>query len=269
MFLSTFGRTLSRTTFANVTRTAAFKQSVNRFALATTFTPPARTFFATQFKANQQRQSVSEILRSELKIESDLTTADQTAIFKPYLDKYGFAIVETPGKNEAQIVKQTESGETVRVYFDVAQVANLPFDNPVPEENIPEESNPEEFDSLDDNFANVNVIISNNSDGSAVSFDLLMNLQDHSFYVDSVTPFKSIDEVLNESAEAQYKNDLQYHGPPFSNLDEGLQENLELYLESRGINEELSGFISSYSEFKENNEYISWLDNMKGFFEPK
>ncbi|CAL9735782.1 mitochondrial acidic protein Mam33p [Monosporozyma servazzii] len=269
MFLSIFGRSLSRTAVTNVARRAAVKQSINKFPRAITFAPPARTFFASQFRTNQQRQSVSEILRSEFKIESDLSTADQTALFKPYLEKYGFSIVETPGMNEAQIVKQTDAGETVRVYFDTAQVANLPLDNPVPEEAISEENIPEEFDSVDDNFANVNVIISNDSDGSAISFDLLMNLQDHSFYVDSATPFKSIDEVLNDSAEAQYKNDLKYHGPPFSNLDEGLQETLELYLESRGINEELSGFISAYSEFKENNEYISWLDNMKGFFESK
>lgn len=269
MFMGILGRSLSRTAFSTVAKRTVLKQSVNRLALTTSYAQPARTFFATHFKANQQRQSVTDILRSELKIESDLTTGDQTAIFKPYLDKYGFSIVETSGKNEAEIVRQTDSGETVRVYFDVAQVVNLPFDNAIPEENMAEEGNGEEFDSLEDNFANVNVIISNNADGSAVSFDLLMNLQDHSFYVDSITPFKSIDQVLNDSADAQYKKDLQYQGPPFSNLDEGLQESLELYLESRGINEELSGFITAYSEFKENSEYISWLENMTGFFESK
>lgn len=274
MFMGAIGRSFARSALYNTARTLAVKQSFSRMALASAYTQPTRTFTSSHLTFNQQRQSVSEILRSESKIESDLSTNnDQAYFFKPYLEKYGFAINETPGKNEAELVKKTNAGETVRVFFDVAQVANLPFDNPVAKETVADEvadeAAAEEFDSLDDNFANVNVIVSNDSDGSAVSFDLLMNLQDRSFYVDSVTPFKSIDEVLNDSAESQYQTDSLYHGPPFSNLDEALQESLEVYLESRGINEELAGFVCAYSEFKENNEYISWLDNMKGFFEQK
>lgn len=93
-----------------------------------------------------------------------------------------------------------------------------------------------------------------------------MNLQEGSFYVDSATPYPSVDAALNQSAEAEISRELVYHGPPFSNLDEELQESLEAYLESRGVNEELASFISAYSEFKENTEYISWLEKMKKFF---
>lgn len=269
MSLSILRRSLTRSTITNVSKAASSRQPFNRMALVASAYHPVRTFLTTQYRCNEQRQVVSNILNSEYKIEKDLASAEQSPdMFKPYLEKSGFSIVDTPGKNEAELVKKTNSGETVRVFFDVAQVVNLPFDDPVAEENLAaaEENHGEAFDSLEDNFANVTVIISHEDKGSAVSFDLLMNLQDRSFYIDSVTPFKSAADVLHDTAESQFNNDLKYRGPPFSNLDEGLQESLELYLESRGINEELSEFICTYSEFKENNEYISWLEDMKSFF---
>lgn len=58
-----------------------------------------------------------------------------------------------------------------------------------------------------------------------------------------------------------------YIGPPFSNLDEDLQVMLERYLEERGINTELALFIPDYIDVKEQKEYVSWLSNVKGFFE--
>lgn len=233
--------------------------------------PVARNFTTSVTRFNQQREAVSEILKSELKLETeslaDSSEIETPAIFGEFLEKYGFEVVATPGKNDAHIFKKTDANETVSVFFDVAQVANLPYDDVMAEEVANAKTEEEEdFDSLADNFANVNVVVSKDADGSSVSFDLLMNLQEGSFYVDSVTPFSSKDAALNESAEAELSRELSYHGPPFSNLDEELQETLEIYLSSRGINAELSSFISSYSEFKENNEYIQWLENMKKFF---
>ncbi|KAK5780173.1 hypothetical protein RI543_002717 [Arxiozyma heterogenica] len=272
MSLNILHRSIAKSTIANIAKATSCRQPLNRVGLIASTFHPVRTFFTTQYRDNQQRQAVNDILNSEYKIEKDLASTEQSPdMFRPYLEKSNFSIVETPGKNEAKLVKKTDSGETVHVFFDVAQVVNLPFDDLVTEENIAaaEDNNDETFDSLDDNFANVTVVVSHEGNGSAVSFDLLMNLQDRSFYIDSVTPFKSAADILHDTAESQFNNDLKYRGPPFSNLDEGLQESLELYLESRGVNEELSEFICTYSEFKENNEYISWLEDMKGFFKNK
>ncbi|QLG73252.1 hypothetical protein HG535_0E03360 [Zygotorulaspora mrakii] len=217
---------------------------------------------------NQQTDNVSAILKSEIKVESDTATETSVQSFQPFLDKFGFSIVDTNGRNLAQIVKKTDD-ETVHVFFDVAQVANLPYDSAVTETATSadgEAVNEDDYDSLSDNFANVNSVVVRHSDNSAVSFELLMNLQEGSFYIDSVTPFESAEKALSESAEAEVQRELVYHGPPFSNLDEELQEALESYLSSRGVNEELSSFIAAFSEFKENDEYIKWLKSMKTFF---
>lgn len=265
------GRAAARNVFAS-SRRPLITQSLKRVSISA---PMARTFISSRFLLNQQSQNVGEILKSELKIEKEGLTDVSSDPFKEFLDKFGFSVIDTPGKNEAEIVRKTNDGETVRVSFDVAQVANLPYDASVvdnlnqeaSEEALgqQQEAEEEDFDSLADNFANVNVVVSKD-DNSALSFELLMNLQEGSFYVDSVTPFKSIDQALNESADAELNRELVYHGPPFSNLDEELQESLEVYLESRGINEELASFIGAYSEFKENNEYVDWLESMNQFF---
>ncbi|GMM55381.1 Mam33 protein [Maudiozyma humilis] len=268
MSMSLLMRTSARRAVLAATRARVLPQTVR---MTTRIAPVARSFTTAPVRFNQQRDAVSEILKAELRLETeslaDAGEAETPALFSEFLEKYGFEVVATPGKNDAHIFKKTEDGETVSVFFDVAQVANLPYDDAMAEEVANAKSEEEEdFDSLADNFANVNVVVSKDVDGSSVSFDLLMNLQEGSFYVDSVTPFASKDAALNESAEAELSRELSYHGPPFSNLDEELQETLEIYLSSRGINAELSSFISSYSEFKENNEYIQWLESMKKFF---
>lgn len=230
-----------------------------------------RAFHAGVTIHNQESKQVRDILNSELNLEleslkdEEAPPLDET--FQEYLDKSGFSIVERPGKNEAELKKTTADGETVRVLFDVAQVSNLPYDASLAEAAANEQAiNEDDYDALSDNFANVTVVVSKEG-RSTLGFELLMNIQEGSFYVDSVTPYQGDNVALPESAEADAQRDAVYHGPPFSNLDEQLQESLEVFLESRGINEDLASFIGTYSEFKENNEYVDWLKKMKEFFE--
>jgi complement component 1 Q subcomponent-binding protein len=66
--------------------------------------------------------------------------------------------------------------------------------------------------------------------------------------------------------EAQSPKDAQearalYGGPPVGNLDPELQMMLERYLEERGINAELAAFLPDYVDFKEQREYVQWLES--------
>lgn len=249
-----------------VPSSAARTSNVSRVMISTN---QSRFLHSSPVIGNQQSSNVRDILKSEIKVESDAAVDSSIQSFQEFLDKSGFSVVDTSGRNLAQIIKKSDNGETIHVFFDVSQVANLPYDSALAENTASadgEAANEDDYDALSDNFANVNAVIIRDADKSAVSFELLMNLQEGSFYVDSVTPFESAEEALNDSAEAEVKRELVYHGPPFSNLDEELQESLEVYLSSRGVDEELSSFIAAFSEFKENEEYIKWLKNMRQFF---
>lgn len=57
------------------------------------------------------------------------------------------------------------------------------------------------------------------------------------------------------------KRDLIYAGPPFENLDPELQGFLERYLEERGIDSSMALFVPDYVDFKEQREYVQWLDS--------
>jgi complement component 1 Q subcomponent-binding protein len=60
-----------------------------------------------------------------------------------------------------------------------------------------------------------------------------------------------------------------YDGPPFENLSDSLQEAFVQYLEERKINSDMSEFILSYSQAKEQKEYVHWLKTFAQFTEAK
>lgn len=65
-----------------------------------------------------------------------------------------------------------------------------------------------------------------------------------------------------ESADQKASDAEQiYTGPPFQHLDSDLQAMLERYLDERGINSRLATFVPDYVDFKEQKEYIKWLES--------
>ena len=66
---------------------------------------------------------------------------------------------------------------------------------------------------------------------------------------DSDTP-----EVAKEAASL-------YPGPPFGNLDADLCSMLERYIDERGINADLALFLPEYVDYKEQREYVQWLQS--------
>ncbi|KAI9800232.1 MAG: hypothetical protein M1825_004216 [Sarcosagium campestre] len=67
----------------------------------------------------------------------------------------------------------------------------------------------------------------------------------------------------NATAESEFATRNAYLGPPFGNLDEDLQVLLERYLDERGINTELALFVPDYIDYKEQREYIDWLQSKR------
>ena len=54
-------------------------------------------------------------------------------------------------------------------------------------------------------------------------------------------------------------------GPRFDDLDDDLKEEFYNYLEERGIDNELSFFLVSQARFKEEKEYVHWLEKVGEF----
>lgn len=52
-------------------------------------------------------------------------------------------------------------------------------------------------------------------------------------------------------------------------MDDTLQDSLYDYLETRGINDELAGFLHAYILNKDKSEFIRWMGNVQDFIGPK
>ncbi|AAS51203.2 ACL025Cp [Eremothecium gossypii ATCC 10895] len=226
---------------------------------ATFRTQVPRLFSSNAVSFNMHSKNVAQILKSEQMLELEEHSNELPEDAQEFLTKHGFKEVAKKNQNLAEIVRE-DKDEVVRVFFDVAEIMNMPYET-APEEDA------EGSEELENTFTNARVVVVRKADDTAVAFDLLLSVSEERYYINSVTPFDSSEAALSETAEAEVKRELTYQGPPFPNLDDSLQQSLEQYLVSRGINDEFMSFITSYSGHKENAEYVNWLEKMKKFFE--
>lgn len=218
-----------------------------------------RLFSTTQVIKTTYAKQVADSLKSELEHEN-ANKQDLPEDLGSFSKSSGFKILPTDGQSLGKISKDTPA-EVVYVFFDVNQVVNV---RPDENEDLGENDIEEAYE--DTSYINLNVIIEKKVDKSAVSFDVLVGPEDGSTYIENVTSYANVADALTESAEADQKRETSYMGPPFSNLDESLQVNLENYLTSRGINNDLYQFIVQYGIHKENVEYLRWLEKLNKFF---
>lgn len=106
--------------------------------------------------------------------------------------------------------------------------------------------------------ARVNITVEKAGSG-AILFQTFV--QNGFFQIEDISYFSKPDLAHAQTAEKDWVRQSVYAGPPFGNLDEGLQNFLDRYLEERGINAELATMIPDYIQVKEQKEYVSWLQS--------
>ena len=131
-----------------------------------------------------------------------------------------------------------------------------PADRP---ELTDEESPADEDEDMTPGFpTRVNVTITKPGAG-AIQLETVA--QDGLIDIENVYYFPKADLADAQTAEKDFKRHEIYAGPPFNNLDEELQILFERYLDERGINSGLAQFVPDYIDFKEQREYVKWLDS--------
>jgi len=86
--------------------------------------------------------------------------------------------------------------------------------------------------------------------------------QDGLMVIDNVYYYKDAKFADPESVHSDWDARSVYSGPPFGNLDEDLQVLFERYLDERGINTTMALFVPEYIDYKEQREYLNWLQSM-------
>lgn len=127
-----------------------------------------------------------------------------------------------------------------------------------PEDRIAPSDRDMDAESEADFPARVNITVEKAGSG-AILFQTYV--QNGFFQIEDISYFNKPDLAHAQTAEKDWVRQSVYAGPPFGNLDEGLQNFLDRYLEERGINAELATMIPDYIQVKEQKEYVSWLES--------
>ncbi|PWW80602.1 mitochondrial glyco protein [Tuber magnatum] len=256
--------------------------------------------FSTTFSHFEKLGQVDEELALKLQTEIDLEKskedeAEYPLSVKEYLETGQFKIIDKPGQEEVQLVRRF-GDETIRVEFSISDLGALSNEgldddalyNEQGGEGDPdalssrprgaqskavraEGKSPGASDSDGDEYdddpepgfpARVNVTIEKPNSG-ALQIEAIA--QDGMIVIDNVFYHKSAKLATAQTAEADWERRGIYAGPPFGNLDEDLQVLLERYLDERGINTALALFVPDYIDYKEQGEYVRWLENVHNF----
>lgn len=104
-------------------------------------------------------------------------------------------------------------------------------------------------------------IITISKDGQKGALSIEAVSQDGGIQISNVHYFEDAAQADPKTAEKEFANRTTYPGPLFGQLDEDLQVLLEEYLEERGIDTRMALFIPDYIDYKEQKEYLKWLES--------
>ncbi|KAI9316884.1 mitochondrial glycoprotein [Dichotomocladium elegans] len=249
---------LLRTSLRSISRPLVVRNVLKTTAKAPRFMPSIVRSMSARFMSSGTVDSdLVHKLAEELQFEKTNEEDSQPEFIKEFLSANSFQLEDKPGQDEVALTR-TFGNEKIRILFSIADINNAgPGDDLLMEgEEVEEEDVPASFP------VRASVTIEKEGKG-AVTVDTVA--QDGEMAVESVMYYKDVKLASEQSAEADWQRRGLYIGPQFAELDENLQVLFARYLEERGVNSALATFLPDYVEYKEQKEYINWLDNMKSF----
>ncbi|KAJ6615123.1 mitochondrial glycoprotein [Mycena sp. CBHHK59/15] len=253
-------RTLRQLT-ATSSRLAVRRAPLARLALPAVCAPATRAFSASAcaLKAGSSDVLLSQKLAEELDYERQAAeeTAEDVPDFLAAFQEQGvWTIQDTEGNDEVFLTRKF-GDENIRLMFSIA---DLQSQEEYEEEEGEEEPEEEE---LPGNDMRVSMSITKATAPGALNVD--MYCSDGAFTPGNVAFYGSAKLGQELSIESDFSRRTLYAGPQFETLDVALQEGFERFLEERTITKELAQFIPEYAQYKEQKEYVKWLENVKNF----
>lgn len=106
--------------------------------------------------------------------------------------------------------------------------------------------------------ARVNVTVEKPKNGALL---IQAIIQDGDLQIEEISHFKDAEIANAHTAEKDWARQSLYAGPPAENLDPDLIAFWGRYLEERGLNVEFQNMVTDYISFKEQKEYVRWLES--------
>ncbi|KAI9296438.1 mitochondrial glycoprotein [Neoconidiobolus thromboides FSU 785] len=168
-----------------------------------------------------------------------------------YLQQSGYELKQEEGGSLVELHKKYNEKEDIIIRFSIADI-NIP---PIQTSNV---TDIKLFSKFDEFPIKCHIIISKLKKGS-ILFDSVVS--DGFFGFIQIKRFEN-QEVQPIQAIKQIHLNSRLVGVPFEVLHEELKSGFEDYLEVRGIDHNMAKFIRDYISFKEQNEYMRWLNSL-------
>jgi len=165
--------------------------------------------------------------------------------------------------NDEVTLSRKFGNESLRLTFSIVDIRgeqDESFDN---EESASEEGEAQDEEVLTTYPIRASLSITKSSTSGALAVDMMC--QEGQFILDNIAYYKDGSLVNHSTAEADWQRRGIYMGPQFDTLDVTLQEEFDKFLQERGVDEALALFIPEFAEYKEQTEYVRWLDGVKTF----
>lgn len=97
--------------------------------------------------------------------------------------------------------------------------------------------------------------------GAIGATNIIARAEDGAIEIEYVHFYPRAELIDPKTTETVKESQNVYGGPPFPYLDPDLQQMYENYINERGINTQLAWFLARYVEYKEQREYMLWLES--------
>lgn len=97
--------------------------------------------------------------------------------------------------------------------------------------------------------------------GTVGATNIIAQATDGEIEIQYVHYYPRAELVDPKTSEASREAQQVYGGPAFPHLDPELQQMYETYIGERGINTQLAWFLTKYVDYKEQREYVQWLES--------
>ncbi|EPS72644.1 hypothetical protein M569_02113 [Genlisea aurea] len=191
--------------------------------------------YASEMRKRAFEGNILRLIRNEIQYEADHSTS-----FQPPQELDSFKVDEMPGEQWIRLSRKFGENEDIKIEATM-------FDRSIPVKKTD--------DSLDPKL-HLNLVI------HIIKQECNQVLE----FVCSAWP----DSIHIRRVYARGRDpakDQPFFGPEFKELDDELQDSLYDFLESRGIDEELAGFLHSFMRYKDKAEYIRWMGTLKSFIQ--
>ncbi|KAJ7982977.1 mitochondrial glycoprotein [Mycena polygramma] len=241
---------------SSVARLPLLARTVSRIPTASR----AFSVSARSLKAGSADVLLSQKLAEELQYENDEAPEGEPDFLTAFKEQGNWKIQDTPGSNEVVFTRQF-GNESIRLTFSVADLQGQEEPNEYDEGADEEEQHEEEQQAADI----IRAVVSITKSAAPGAIEIDMTAQGGQFLIENVAYYPDSKLGHATSVEADWQRRGLYIGPDFTTLDVTVQENFEKFLEERDLGQSTAFFIPEYAQYKEQREYVRWLEGVKNF----